>query len=217
MILFGCNKELIKTDDYDFSAPIVEQYIDNKLVGSEFWDKAQDFYSVQINRLNQNNDPIIMNHYFSNESLYVEFGKLNIINLEGQLEFENRVHEYLSLHPSLEQIEDPSNLPADYLEFEQNLKDEIFGKETVKERGTSLIYKECNNNSVAVIPTTLPVMWPGWNNVTSMNFGVYVGAALSIHDRSWYRSRLTTYVWFGGYDCWAGRFYDDRMSSVIQL
>ena len=122
----------------------------------------------------------------------------------------------------VEEYEKTGKVSSAYLDYEAEYYERMIANLTDSPsfRGTDILHKDCRGGNNAPLATTLPFMWPGWNNEVSAYTPLHVYSGLSIYDRSFYRRKMAT-LWNFGWTryCFEGplSFLNDNMSSAISL
>ncbi len=212
-IFIGCEKEneLISSENEAEENTVVEksaeiniiQYIyniDNKQVSETVFNQQQDDLLTLLSGKHDKElkKDIITIDAFTTEEKYIAFGEKNNIKLKEQIQFENHMREYVEENGIEEIYEKTGKVPQSYLDYEKQYHEKVFGKMPENKALAVAFHKDFwGQGSTALMFNTCPFMWPGWNNETSslLNVGVY--GVLTLYDRTFYRSRLTT-IWNWG-------------------
>lgn len=160
---------------------------------------------------------------FTSKQMYIEWGEKRNFPVKIMLEIEEHLRNYIETNKVVEIFEETGVVPQWYLDYEKSYYQQMTKHRNVEDRGTAILHKaDCgdSNDGTSPLHTTLPVMWPGWNNETSAYFPISLYSGLSIYDRWFYGTRMAT-LWNVGWTtyCFDGPYgvLNDRMSSAILL
>ena len=177
-------------------------------------------YLIAMSSKQTSRDSGLINVYaFSTREHYVNFGNRVNKKLVLSLLFEERIQEYLTSRNL-----DPETFEPDqaYLDFEnQTYEDLASGRVTKNAASLVVLYDSyfSGGGSSVIMPRTLPVMYPGWNNRVK-SYTIYaVSGTMSMYDKRFYGKHLfTTFDW--GMQrvssVWAwNSFWDSKMTSGV--
>lgn len=232
MTIFSCNKETENLSDSGLCQNI------NKSIQPVIYDDVEYYYTDTV-LTNFNNlvvDTTIDNYIqivaeadanqkmskikiyeFSDKESYIKFGSEVNIDIEGLLDFEEAVHDYVIDNDIEALTEQNEKIPEDYLNFELSLYNGIFTENAKLLAGTTLHKNYWGGSPAHHMSFTMPVMW-GWNNKVSATYPKYFYGAHTIYNKKWYRKRMATISGWGWmYYRFVGplSWLNDRMSSGI--
>lgn len=171
-----------------------------------------------------NKSAVITISTFSNLEGYLEFGDEHVYRFREVEEFRRRILEYATANNLLE-IEDPTQIPQSYWEFETALRGEIFGSQKKKRFlvrfWDDVVSGGTGNASVNLNMPAGYVVLGNWNNKFGGCYGVNIAHVVHGYDRTFYRSKLGSYAAWGmtfySYAAFGFQQLDNRISSLLLM
>jgi len=205
-------------------------YIDDVSVSEEdFENLSSDVFFIEIHKSSGDlksssidGEELVEKRAYTSKDKYIAFGEENGLSFDKQLVFEEIMSDFAEKSGAISEYEEIGELPQWYLEREQFVYDSIFNSSSnLKSAQISLfitLFKNYYGGGGSVImPTHLPVMYPGWNNKVSCVEFVGIGGSLVIYDKSFFRKRVSTIVNWGMTRINLPSGVNDRMSSGLKL
>lgn len=161
---------------------------------------------------------IVTIYAFSSKEEYIKWGNDNGFPVALKLEIAEHLSTYAIEKGVIDEYERTGVVPQSYIKYERQYYERMMSSSLNQAgtRGYTMLHKECIGGPSAPIISTLPVMWPGWNNKVSAYFDFNVWGNLTIFDRTFYRKKLAS-IWDWGWKkvCFTGPLspLDNKMSS----
>ena len=177
-------------------------------------------YLIAMSSKQTSRDSGLINVYaFSSRERYVNFGNRVNPKLVQSLLFEEKIQEYMSSRNLDIDTFEPDQA---YLDFEKQTYEAIAnGKKGTNAASLVVLYDSyfSGGGSSVIMPRTLPVMYPGWNNRVKSYTLLAIAGPMTMYDKAFYRKRLfTAFNWgFTSHSSvWAwNSFWDSKMTSGV--
>ena len=227
----ACKKhEVIKIIEVEQNkAESVNCYIDNLPVSkADFEIKTKGMYLVELHKPTSNLELAeVEKRAYTSEAKYVVFGKKFGLDLDKQLIFERIMSNYSVKSQAITEFEKSGKLPTSYQEREKFVYDSLFNKNSKiligkVQSGLTTLHDypydpNFSGGGTVIMAGTLPFMFPGWNDRVSSIEILGIGSAVTVYDRTFYRSRLSTVVNWGFQRINLDGGADNKMSSGISF
>jgi len=213
VLLFSCQKEVMQSDSStsvsssenrsDLPEVKYEWYLDLKPVKEGTYSPDDEQYFHLTEGVQTEGNQIFQMHAFSTEQGYIAYGDSKGWRLGLITEMEKHLAAYAERTGADVIAEQTGEVPQWYTDYEQAYVKKMWNFAGVQDRSSiAMLHKELfsgGSNFPTLPGIGLPIMWPGWNNQTSAFTPLLIGGVHKVYDRTFYRSRMRTFVGFLGF------------------
>lgn len=155
---------------------------------------------------------------FSSKAGYLAWADAHNLPAARNLAIEEHLRNYADTSGAVSIYDSTGAIPQWYIDYEISYlkKMGILDERSIEDRSLCWLRKGCNHTGGVPMLTTLPLMWPGWNDAVSRFDHLVIYGNVKLYSKRFYKRRFFDY-WNWGYQeiCFRGplAYANNRMRS----